>query len=188
MSYLRYLVELYLSYMKLALGGMVLSAAFLIASAALRTNNILIGILVLGFSLAVITPLVFIWSRSIYLKKELEKTDLIRREKERIESEQHTEEKARRAKFLVEKLKTIDFQQGVLVRQVTILINELQGLNFSKPMIDKAIEDFLTLQDDHSDTIPNLREKFVDSIKQRLGIEKEKKKEKKEEDDRKVAG
>jgi predicted membrane protein len=166
-NYFRHLLRLYFAYMKLALVGMGVSTLVLVFSAAIRTDNLFIGFTIALLSAAIIVSFAIRYYRK-KLEKEFRDADLARFEEERpkvrqqfeqegleleqrfgqetLELEQLRAESLRRH-LSSEPLKTINFQDAVLVHELAILIEQLERLNLDGPSIDDAIQRFLDMQE-----------------------------------------
>jgi hypothetical protein len=169
--YLKHLLELYVSYMKLAFSGLVLSSLLLFGYSAFKTENILFGFTIVLVLLAILVGIINLQRRPTKFTSESEQRESQRREAEAaVERTKQRLEEARKYLESTRKSREAmigDFQEAMLVHELVILMEQLQSLNANELLIDKAVQQFLILQEKLGDssTLATLREKVFDSIK-----------------------
>jgi hypothetical protein len=184
--YLKHLFELYLEYMKLALSGIVLSTIALTSYSVLRTGDLLIIVAVVVASLGMLIAIVARYRLRVVDQKKIEERELERRETEA--QEERAKERLEEAKNYLRFSragKVADFREAALIHEMALLVEQLQAENISQPLIEEAIDRFLTVREDpnNQSSVPAIREKILSSIISDIVISQKSK-----ENDRLVAG
>jgi len=170
--HLKHLVELYVEYMKLALGGVVLSAIGLTFYSVTRTSSLFNMVALVVIFLSTLVLVVVKWRRRITQKKELR--DLELRESDRRErkaKEERLKERIEEAQKFLAFMKAHSVKDSgesteeSLVNDVATLLERLHAENVSQPLIEEAIDRFLTILDeaDHR-AVRAVRRKILNSI------------------------
>lgn len=169
---LRYLFDLYVEYMKLAVSGILLSAIFLcfysVMAASPIVRKLLVALIVLGiFGFGV---LVLRWRSAE--KKELERKHI------REEHEREREAQAKRNERRIEEARNYlrftkmdairddaRITEELLVNDLVVLIDHLQAENISKIVVEEAINRFLiAINEDKKSTFLAVRQQILKSI------------------------
>lgn len=170
--YLRYLCELYLDYMKLALSGAVVSAILLSFHSLVATRDAFKIVLVVVF-LGIVGLVTLWWRRHIATNKEERQPELRglqRREDEALaERAMNRMEEARQYLKLTQTRGIKDYgpssEEASLVNDMALIIERLQIEHVSQPSIEEALDRFLSILDERNEgLVPDARQRILNSI------------------------
>lgn len=173
-DYLRYLYDLYLDYMKLALSGLVLSAILLSLHSLIATSNLSLGIVVLVVVfLGIVLFATLTWRRHVAVQKEQNQQKL--RELQRRGDEalaQRAEKRMDEARHYLKFMRTRGIkdyrspsEESSLLNDMALLIERLQVQHVRQSSIEDALDRFLTVLDENGVGLPpDARRRILNSI------------------------
>lgn len=173
-GYLRYLYDLYLDYMKLALSGLVLSAILLSLHSLIATSNLSLGIVVLVVVFSgIVLFATLTWRRHVAVQKEQNQQKL--RELQRRGDEalaQRAEKRMDEARHYLKFMRTRGIkdyrspsEESSLLNDMALLIERLQVQHVRQSSIEDALDRFLNVLDENGVGLPpDARRRILNSI------------------------
>lgn len=173
-DYLRYLYDLYLDYMKLALSGLVLSAILLSLHSLIATSNLSLGIVVLVVVFSgIVLFATLTWRRHVAVQKEQNQQKL--RELQRRGDEalaQRAEKRMDEARHYLKFMRTRGIkdyrspsEESSLLNDMALLIERLQVQHVRQSSIEDALDRFLNVLDENGVGLPpDARRRILNSI------------------------